>query len=55
MIFTEASLNKEKVTNNLKPNPDKPEQKNKNYHENTKVRKHEKLNVFLFRAFVIIF
>ena len=33
------------------PNPDKPEQKNKNYHENTKVRKHEKLNVFLFRAF----
>jgi len=32
------------------PNPDKPEQKNKNYHENTKVRKHEKLNVFLFRA-----
>ena len=32
----------------------------KNYHENTKVRKHERLNIFyfvlsIFRAFVIIF
>jgi hypothetical protein len=33
-----------------KPNPEKPE-KNKNYHENTEVRRHENLNVFLFRAF----
>jgi len=34
------------------PNPDKPEQnKEKTYHESTKVRRHESLNVILFRAF----
>jgi len=35
----------------LIPNPDEPEpKKKKKYHENTKGRKHESLNVFLFRA-----
>ncbi len=36
----------------LLPDPDKPE-KNKIYHESTKVRRHERLAIFLFRAFIL--
>ncbi len=38
----------------LKPNSDEPEAnkfKEKNNHESTKIRKHERVNIVLFRAF----